>query len=85
MISGIRNRSTTERQVAEFALLLHDSADALLEGVAKLNMCTYFNDKVQRTASKLRKQAVGLGFALYEPDEKAFVSLEATLKKLKAM
>ena len=84
-MSGIRNRSTTERQVAEFALLLHDSADALLEGVAKLNMCSYFNDKVQRTASKLRKQAVGLGFALYEPDEKAFVSLEATLQKLKAM
>jgi len=85
MLSGIRNRSTTERQVAQFALLLHDSADALLEGVAKLNMCSYFNDKVQRTASKLRKQAVALGFALYEPDEKAFVSLEATLKKLKAM
>ena len=85
MLSGIRNRSTTERQVAQFALLLHDSADALLEGVAKLNMCSYFNDKVQRTASKLRKQAVGLGFALYDPDEKAFVSLEATLKKLKAM
>ncbi len=45
MLSGIRNRSTTERQVAQFALLLHDSADALLEGVAKLNMCSYFNDK----------------------------------------
>ncbi len=26
-----------------------------------------------------------LGFALYESDEKAFVSLEATLKKLRAM
>ena len=85
MISGVRNKTTTERQVGEFALLLHDSADALLEGVAKLNMCSYWNDKVQRTASKLRKQAVGLGHALYEPDEKAFVSLEATLKKLKAM
>lgn len=79
MIPNVRNKSTTELEIAKCALRLHDTSDLLFEGIAKCNMHPYFNDKVQRKALGLRKMAVQLGYALFEPDGDAFSSLEKTI------
>ncbi len=84
MLNNVRNKSTTELDIAQFALRLHDASDALLEGISKFNMHPYFNDKVNRKALSLRKMAAQLGYALFDPDEEAFESIEATIETIKS-
>jgi hypothetical protein len=72
------NKLTTNRELTDMALTLHESADYITRTMLRANINSYFRDRLSRLTQRLTKEAIGLGNDLEVPNEKAFASYEST-------
>lgn len=73
-----RNKLTTNKEVTDMALCLHDCADHIQRTVMRTNMNSYFRDRIARLVQRLTKEAIQLGEDLEIPNKKAFIDIKST-------
>jgi hypothetical protein len=73
-----RNKYTTNKDLADMALTLHESSDYITRTMLRANVNSYLRDRLARLTQRLTKEAIGLGNDLEVPNEKAFASYEST-------
>ena len=72
------NKLTTNRELTDMALTLHESADYITRTMIRANVNSYLRDRLSRLTQRLTKEAVGLGKDLEVPNEEAFGTYEST-------
>jgi hypothetical protein len=72
------NKLTTNRELTDMALTLHESADYITRTMLRANINSYLRDRLSRLTQRLTKEAIGLGKDLEIPNEKAFATYEST-------
>ena len=72
------NKLTTNRELTDMALTLHESADYITRTMLRANVNSYLRDRLSRLTQRLTKEAIGLGNDLEVPNEKAFATYEST-------
>ena len=72
------NKLTTNRELTDMALTLHESADYITRTMMRANVNSYLRDRLSRLTQRLTKEAIGLGNDLEVPNEKAFATYEST-------
>lgn len=72
------NKLTTNKELTDMALTLHESADYITRTMLRANISSYMRDRLSRLTQRLTKEAISLGKDLEVPNENAFTSYEST-------
>jgi hypothetical protein len=73
-----RNKNTTDRQIVDAALTLHECSEYITKVLLRTNMNSYFRDRIVRLTQRLSKEAINLGNDLQSPNEAAFTTPQST-------
>lgn len=74
----IKSKLTTDKDLAQIALVLWDNSDYLIRNLTSANVLTKYRAKLVRIAIKMQREAMMLGACLATPNDAAFTSLSST-------